>query len=179
VLVEGNDFYSSPRLNPDRSRLTWLTWNHPNMPWDGTELWVARITAEGALESVHRVAGGNDESICQPEWSPDGHLDFVSDRSGWWNIYRHDGLAAEPVCPREAEFGQPQWVFGLSTYPFDGPDRIICTYSERGIGRLAWLTPSTGRLEPIDVPYTDINDCARRVGALCSSVARPANAPPS
>jgi hypothetical protein len=83
------------------------------------------------------------------------------------------------VCPREAEFGQPQWVFGLSTYPFDGPDRIICTYSERGIGRLAWLTPSTGRLEPIDVPYTDINDCARRVGALCSSVARPANAPPS
>jgi dipeptidyl aminopeptidase/acylaminoacyl peptidase len=158
VLVEGNDFYSSPRLSPDRSRLAWLTWNHPNMPWDGTELWVAQITADGALESARQVAGGADESICQPKWSPDGHLYFVSDRSGWWNIYRHDGVSAQPVCPREAEFGQPQWSFGLSTYAFELPDRIICTYSERGIGRLAWLTPSTGRLEPIDLPYTDIED---------------------
>jgi dipeptidyl aminopeptidase/acylaminoacyl peptidase len=158
VLVEGNDFYSTPRLSPDRSRLAWLTWNHPNMPWDGTELWVAQITAEGTLGSVRRVAGGADESICQPEWSPDGHLYFVSDRSGWWNIYRHDGISAQPVCAREAEFGQPQWIFGLSTYAFETPDRIICTYSERGVGRLAWLTSSTGRLEPIDVPYTDIED---------------------
>jgi dipeptidyl aminopeptidase/acylaminoacyl peptidase len=158
VLVKGNDFYSNPRLSPDRSCLAWLTWNHPNMPWDGTELWVARIAAEGTLGSVHRVAGGDDESICQPEWSPDDHLYFVSDRSGWWNIYRQVGAAAVPVCPREAEFGRPQWTFGLSAYAFGGPDRIICTYSEHGIGRLAWLTPSTGQLEPIDLAYTEIYD---------------------
>ena len=128
------------------------------MPWDGTELWTAEITSEGALGSAQRIAGGVDESICQPQWSPDGQLYFVSDRSGWWNIYRHNGRAVEPVCQREAEFGRPQWIFGLSTYAFESPDRIICAYSEQGIGRLAWLTPSNGRLEPIDVQYTDIYD---------------------
>jgi dipeptidyl aminopeptidase/acylaminoacyl peptidase len=158
VLIEGNDFYSCPRLAPDGSRLAWLTWNHPNMPWDGTELWTAEITSEGALGSPQRIAGGVDESICQPQWSPDGQLYFVSDRSGWWNIYRHDGRAVRPVCPREAEFGRPQWVFGLSTFAFESSDRIICAYSERGIGRLAWLTPTDGQLEPIDVPYSDIHD---------------------
>ncbi len=158
VLVAGNDFYSNPRLSADGSRLAWLTWNHPNMPWDGTELWVAQLTASGELRSPQLVAGGIDESICQPEWSPDGVLHFVSDRSGWWNIYRHSGSAVEPVCAREAEFGRPQWVFGLCTYAFESRDRIICAYSERGIGRLASLTPSNGSLEPIDVPYTDIAD---------------------
>jgi dipeptidyl aminopeptidase/acylaminoacyl peptidase len=166
VLTEGNDFYSCPRLDPDGSRLAWLTWNHPNMPWDGTELWIAEITSEGTLGSPQRIAGGVDESICQPQWSPDGQLYFVSDRSGWWNIYRHDGRAVEPVCHREAEFGRPQWGFGLSTYAFESPDHIICAYSERGIGRLAWLTPSNSRLEPIDVPYTDIYDLQAAQGRV-------------
>ena len=88
VLVSGNDFYSSPRLSPDGSRLAWLTWNHPNMPWDGTELWVGEMTTSGILRQVQKVAGYVDESIFQPEWSPDGVLHFVSDRTGWWNLYR-------------------------------------------------------------------------------------------
>ena len=88
VLASGNDFYSSPRLSPDGRRLAWLTWNHPNMPWDGTELFVCDLDAEGLPENVERVAGGPDESIFQPEWSPDGTLHFVSDRTGWWNLYR-------------------------------------------------------------------------------------------
>src|SRR2546421_7728001 len=119
VLVSGNDFYSSPRLSPDGSRLAWLTWNHPNMPWDGTELRVARLAADGSLVRTERVAGGVDESIFQPEWSPDGVLYFISERSGWWNIYRQtrDG-GIESVHTREAEFGAPQWVFGMSTYAF-------------------------------------------------------------
>jgi dipeptidyl aminopeptidase/acylaminoacyl peptidase len=166
VLVEGNDFYSSPRLSPDGSLLAWLTWNHPNMPWDGTELWAAQVTNRGELESVQRVAGGADESICQPEWSPDGHLYFVSDRSGWWNIYRYDGVAAQAVCCRKAEFGRPQWNFGLSSYAFESSERIICTYSERGTWRLAWLRPSTGRLELIDMPYTDILDVRASPGRV-------------
>jgi dipeptidyl aminopeptidase/acylaminoacyl peptidase len=158
VLIAGNDFYSNPRLSADGSRLAWLTWNHPNMPWDGTELWVSQITQKGELVSPRLIAGGVDESICQPEWSPDRQLYFISDRSGWWNLYRYDGGSPEAICPREAEFGRPQWVFGLSTYAFESPDRIICAYSERGIGRLAWLTPSSGKLEPVDLPYTEIAD---------------------
>ena len=158
ILVAGNDFYSSPRLSPDGSRLAWLTWNHPNMPWDGTELWVAELAPNGDLRSRLLIAGGVDESICQPEWSPDGQLFFISDLSGWWNFYRHHNGQVSPVCPREAEFGRPQWVFGLSSYAFESRDSIVCAYSERGIGRIARLTPSNGRLESLDVPYTDIAD---------------------
>ena len=88
VLVSGNDFYSSPRLSPDGSHLAWLTWNHPNMPWDASELWVGELKADGSLGNTERMAGGSDESILQPEWSPDGFLHFVSDRTDWWNLYR-------------------------------------------------------------------------------------------
>jgi hypothetical protein len=88
VLVSGSDFYSSPRLSPDNSQLAWLSWNHPNMPWDGTQLWVAQINADGSLGEAECIAGGVNESVFQPEWSPDGVLYFVSDRTGWWNLYR-------------------------------------------------------------------------------------------
>jgi dipeptidyl aminopeptidase/acylaminoacyl peptidase len=152
VLASGNDFYSSPRLSPDGRRLAWLTWNHPNMPWDGTELIVCDL--DGAPENVERVAGGQDESIFQPEFSPDGTLHFVSDRTGWWNLYREG--RAEPLCEREAEFGLPQWVFGMSTYAFISPGRIVCSYTERGSSHLAILDTETGELDPIETPYTSI-----------------------
>src|SRR5918912_905771 len=110
VIAEGNDFYSTPRLSPDGARLAWLTWNHPNMPWDGCELWVSELNADGTLGESRRVAGGADESIFQPEWSPDGVLHFVSDRTGWWNLYRErDGI--EALTAEEAELGHPQWLF--------------------------------------------------------------------
>ncbi len=156
VLVSGNDFYSSPRLSPDGSRLAWLTWNHPNMPWDGTELWVAGVNADGSLGQAERVAGGLDESIFQPEWSPDGVLHFVSDRTGWWNLYRWRERQTEPLCPMEAEFGRPAWLFGGSTYAFESAERIVCAYIERGVSRLASLDTRTLELEPIETPYTDI-----------------------
>src|SRR5215216_3111848 len=88
VLVSGNDFYSSPRLSPDGNRLAWLTWNHPNMPWDGTELWVADVLKDGTLQNANLVTGSATESIFQPEWSPEGVLHFVAEYSGWWNLYR-------------------------------------------------------------------------------------------
>jgi len=156
VLVSGNDFYSSPRLSPDGSRLAWLTWNHPNMPWDGTELWVGDLKEDGSLGSLKRVAGGIDESIFQPEWSPDGTLYFVSDRTSWWNIYRWQDGHIEPLCEMEAEFGRPQWVFGMSTYAFKSASCIICAYTEQGTWRLASIDTETGKLEPIKIPYTDI-----------------------
>jgi dipeptidyl aminopeptidase/acylaminoacyl peptidase len=158
VLVSGNDFYSSLRISPDGSRLAWLTWNHPHMPWDESELWVADFGTDGALTNARRVAGGHDESIFQPEWSPAGELFFVSDRSGWWNIYREsfDG-AITLVHGRSAEFGTPQWVFGMSTYAFASPTTILCTFAERGIWRLGLIDTNSGELDPIDTPYSDIS----------------------
>ena len=154
VLVSGNDFYSSPRLSPDGSRLAWLTWNHPNMPWDGTELWVGELVADGSLGQSERVAGGEDESIFQPEWSPDGVLHFVSDQTGWWNLYRWRDGRVEPFIKVEAEFGLPQWVFGMSTYAFESTSRILCAYTQQGTWRLASLNTTTGELEPIEIPYS-------------------------
>ncbi len=160
VLVSGNDFYSSPRLSPDGSRLAWLTWNHPNMPWDGSELWIGKFGDDGLLATSERIAGGNDESISQPEWSPDGQLYFVSDRTGWWNLYRANleepAAAAEQLSAMEAEFAMPQWVFGMSTYVFNSAERIVCSYIQNGISHLALIDTRRKKLEPVETPYTDL-----------------------
>ena len=157
TLVEGNDFYSSPRLSPDGKRLAFLTWNHPNMPWDGCELWVAELEGDGSLGGMTLVSGGPDESIVQPEWGPDGVLHFVSDRGGWWNLYRWRAGAVEEVCPMEAEFGGPSWVFGLTYYGFEGPRSIVAVYSKDGFRHLARIDTETGTLEEIETPYTDLS----------------------
>jgi len=174
VLVSGNDFYSSPKISPDRSQLAWLTWNHPNMPWDGCELWTGRLDEHGSLQEKVKVAGGVDESIFQPEWSPDGVLYFVSDRNGWWNLCRQsrDG-GAENVYEMNAEFGMPQWGFGMSIYSFESAERIVCAYVERGIFRLAFLNTRTRELEPIEAPYTDIRYVRASAGMAVMRVASP------
>ncbi|OGO47348.1 MAG: peptidase, partial [Chloroflexi bacterium RBG_16_63_12] len=166
VIISGNNFYSSPRLGPDGSRLAWLTWNHPNMPWDGTELWAGEVNADGSLGHAERVAGGPAESVFQPEWSPDGVLYFVSDRTGWWNLYRWQKGNIEPLCPMEAEFGEPQWNFGMSTYAFESPGRIICTYTQKGTYHLASLDTATLKLEEIPTPYTDVGSVRAAPGRV-------------
>ncbi len=162
VLVSGNDFYSTPRLSPDAVRLAWLTWNHPNMPWDGTELWVADVQPDGTLVNARQVAGGVDESIFQPTWSPNGVLYFVSDRTGWWNLYRWREDAApsqiEPVLLMEAEFGLPQWVFRMNTYAFVSAKAMICAYTKDGLWHLAHLDLETDALRPIETHYTSIRN---------------------
>jgi dipeptidyl aminopeptidase/acylaminoacyl peptidase len=143
VLASGADFYSTPRLSPDGSRLVWLSWNHPSMPWDGTELWVAHVGLDGALKAPRRIAGGPDESIYQPGWAPDGTLYYVSDRDGWWKIYRAAADRTGPTDPADrrvttgpgaatAEFGRPQWVFGTSTWACAGPSRLVVSYTRAG-----------------------------------------------
>jgi dipeptidyl aminopeptidase/acylaminoacyl peptidase len=165
VLVSGNDFYSSPRISPDGSRLAWLTWNHPNMPWDGTELWAGEFGDDGSLGDIKLIAGGVEESIFQPEWSPDGVLYFVSDRSGWWNLYRaKEDESIEALHEMQAEFGMPQWVFGMSMYAFESAERIICTDIEKGSSRLARLETRTGKFETIETPYTDITSLHATTG---------------
>jgi dipeptidyl aminopeptidase/acylaminoacyl peptidase len=157
VLTSGKDFYSSPRISPDGSRLCWLSWNHPNMPWDGCELWTAQIAADGTVTNQKLIAGGLAESIFQPEWSPAGVLYFVSDRSGWWNLYRAKDDAVECVCEMQAEFGAPQWIFGLSTYAFESENRIVCAFAEQGLWRLGTIDTVAKSLESIDAPYTEIS----------------------
>ncbi|MDH3603537.1 MAG: S9 family peptidase, partial [Candidatus Tectomicrobia bacterium] len=156
VLVSGNDFYDTPRISPDGTALAWLTWNHPNMPWDGTELWVAAIGDNGLLGEPEWVAGDIDESIIQPEWSPDGTLYFVSDRSGWANLYRWRQNKVEPVWEMEAEFAKTHWWGGVSAYGFESASSLVCSYVQQGVWHLARLHPDEYRLEPLDIPYSEM-----------------------
>ena len=156
VLDEGNDFYGYAVLSPDGNKLAWLTWNHPNMPWDGTELWTAEITENGKLQRREMVAGGDAESIFQPGWSPDGTLYFISDRSEWWNLYRWDGESVQHILDMDAEFGRPQWIFGMSNYGFMSPQTILGVYTRNGIWHLGMIDVENGKLTEIDNPYTGL-----------------------
>ena len=158
VLVEGADFYAAPRLSPDGRRLAWLSWNHPNMPWVGTELWVGDFAADGGIGARRKIAGGDNESIAQPQWSPDGVLYLISDRNGWWNLHRCDAAGdgiVRPVCPHAAEFCPAQWVFGQSSYAFLSAAQLVCGYGEGGGTRLARLDIDSGTLAPLDLPYCE------------------------
>ena len=157
TLIQGNDFYSSPRLSPDGKKLSYLTWNHPEMPWDGTELWIADLNSDGSIGNKDKIAGGREESIFQPEWSPDNVLYFVSDRSNWWNIYRFKENKIESLVTMKADFGLPQWVFGLSTYDFCSYDKIICTYTEKGKWFLGLLNVKEKKLSLIKTKYDTIS----------------------
>ncbi len=147
-IAEGHDFYSSPTISPDGKQIAYLTWNHPNMPWDGTELWLADLQ-EGELRNPKKVAGGATESIFQPGWSSEGVLHCVSDRTGWWNLYRLENEKLLPLHAMEAEFGLPAWVFGMSTYAFAGTQLVGC-FTQNGIWELAELLP----FKKIDLPWT-------------------------
>lgn len=178
VLVSGSDLFSSPRLSPDGKHLAWLTWSHPNMPWDRTELLVAEVKPDGSLGQVKHVADGPNESVFQPQWSPDGVLHFVSDQTGWWNLYRWKDGQVEPLCPRDAEFGRPQWVFGMSTYAFANPSQIVCAYGKNGTWRLAQLDTESRQLTDISTPYTEISDVratAQHVVFVGGSATEPAS----
>ncbi|MFL6660036.1 MAG: prolyl oligopeptidase family serine peptidase [Massilia sp.] len=158
VLAEGNDFFAAPRLSPDGRSLAWLSWNHPRMPWQGTELWCASVHDDGSLGTPQLVAGSSTEAICQPEWSPSGVLHFVSDRSGWWNLYRLVDGVVQSLCERAAEFATPHWTFGGAMYGFRDGDAIVCTYIEHGVSRLAQLSTDSGKLHLIPNPYQEIRE---------------------
>ncbi|MBC7946139.1 MAG: S9 family peptidase [Burkholderiales bacterium] len=176
ILVAGSDFYSSPRLSPDHRRLAWLSWHHPNMPWDGCELWVAEFDDNGNIGSPEHIAGGLSEAIVQPEWSPDGVLHFVSDRSGFWNLYRRLDENVESLCPMQADFAAAHWVFGLSTYAFLASQRLICAYTTRGSWRLATIDTPNQELTDIRLPYSEISFLRAHRGAAVFIAASPTEA---
>ena len=177
VLAEGADFYAAPRLSPDGSQLAFLTWDHADMPWDNARLWLAAIAPDGALEAPRQISGGNGEAVFQPAWSPDGVLHFVSDPTGWWNLYRWEGSAAVPLCSMAAEFGLPQWVFGMTTYGFDGSAGIVASYCEDGRWRLGRVDRSSGALAPIETPYCDFGGL-KIAGSMAYFVAGHTSGPP-
>lgn len=162
VLASGADFYSTPRLSPDGSRLAWLSWNHPSMPWDGTELWVADVEVDGTMGVPVRLAGGPDESIYQPGWSPDGALYYVSDRDGWWRLYRAvDGATDELVTGHSslatAECGRPQWVFGTASWAFAGPSQLVVSSVQAGRWSLGRLDVRSGDFTGLAKPLQPID----------------------
>ena len=152
VIASGRDFYSAPRISPDASRLSFVAWDLPWMPWDGCELHVAALQTDGSLTDVEHLAGKDGaESVWQPTWSPSGELVFASDRSGWWNLERiRDGERSQ-LYPAEAEFGYPAWTFGSSSYAFLADGRIVCGYDTGGFTRFAVLDPETGELSDLDL----------------------------
>jgi dipeptidyl aminopeptidase/acylaminoacyl peptidase len=157
TIRSGRDFFSTPRISPDGSGLCWLEWDLPWMPWDGSELCVAELSADATLQNVRQVAGrAGEESIFQPAWSPAGDLHFVSDRTGWWNLYRERDGEVQALHPAEAEFGWPQWQFGMSTYGFLADGRIACIWERDGVQHVALLDPESGELIDLDVPQTAI-----------------------
>jgi len=158
VIASGRDFYSDPRIAPDGASVCWLSWDLPWMPWDGCELHEAALAPDGSLGEPRTVAGRDgEESIWQPSWSPAGELYWVSDRSGWWNLERERAGIRETVCPRDAEFGWPHWIFGGSSYAFLGDGRIACHYGSGGVQHTALLDPSTGELVDLDIPHTAVS----------------------
>jgi dipeptidyl aminopeptidase/acylaminoacyl peptidase len=156
VVAGGRDFYSFPRPNPCGSRLAFTCWDQPQLPWDGTELWLAEIASDGSLTDVHQAAGGRDESLFQPEWSPDGQLYVMSDRTGWWNLYRVQDGELEPVYAVEAECGEPQWEFGYATYAFLDARHVVVLCRERGEDKLLLVDVDTGRAEQLPSEATSI-----------------------
>ncbi len=156
VLVTGADFYSNPRLNSAGDKLSYLCWNHPQMPWDGTTCYCADLNAAGDIINTQLVAGGNNESIFQPQWSSNDELFFVSDRNNWWNIYRHTERGAEIICDISAEFATPQWVFGMSTYGFLNEQEIFCCFSQHGQWNLGLIDIKKKSLEKIPNRFKDI-----------------------
>jgi dipeptidyl aminopeptidase/acylaminoacyl peptidase len=176
VLASGADFYAAPRLSPDGDWLAWLEWRHPNMPWDGTELWVGQLADDGTIADKRKVAGGAAESVFQPEWSPDGVLYFVSDRSGWWNLYRERNGHSEAIHPREAEFGSAQWTFRMSRYAFMDKE-LICSFSHDGAASLLRIDLDTLAAAPIATEFTEISSVRAAAGHLYFRGASPTRFP--
>lgn len=157
LLHRGEDFYSNPRLSCDHSKLCWISWNHPDMPWDNTYLWQASINDNGRLDHPQKVAGNGTESILQPRWSEDDELFFISDRNDWWNIYRIQNGAIKPVLQADNDFAQPPWVFGLSSYAFLSCDQLICCYTVDAEWKLCLVDTTNGQQTNLDSPFSVIS----------------------
>ncbi len=163
TLKSGADFYAYPRISPDNQQLCWIEWQHPNMPWDSTQLWCAQLTVDG-LSDLALIAGGdNNQAIFQPSWSPDNQLHYVSDKNNWWNIYTANG---EPVLSKDAEFATPLWQFGMSTYDFIDANTIGCLWTDQGLWHSGFIDIATGQLSNTESQYSSLAAACCHQGRL-------------
>lgn len=180
TIAGGRDFYSSPRISPDGTRLSFLAWNLPWMPWDGCELVVAELASDGSLTGTTHVGGvDGEESIWQPDWSPAGELVFASDRSGWWNLEGIRDGVRRVLHQAEAEFGYPAWTFGGRSFSFLEDGRIVCAYDRDGRTFFAVLDPESGELSDLDLEYDALRglSCVSAEGSSVLVVAGSATIP--
>ena len=159
-LCEGADFYAYPRLDKHNEQLCWVSWDHPDLPWDNTQLWLTELDTNGNPGAPRLLAGSGHESIVQPCWSPDNQLCFISDRDNWWNLYRWDPGSDQisALLPMKAEFATPLWVLGMSNYGFCDNGTLVCSYTKQGSWQLATLPPGSQTLQPVSTDYTQISD---------------------
>lgn len=170
IVASGHDFFAAPRLSPDGKQLAFISWDHPNMPWDSTTLWLADVADAGWLLNVRAVAGGEGVSVMQPCFSPEGTLHYVSDASGWWRICRYDGDTATSLLDMNAEFAVPAWSFGQRTYGFLSSDRILAAYAKKGRWHLAVIDGASGQSKDIELPYTSISSLSIEDGEVVMRV---------
>ena len=181
VLVGGVDFVAAPRPSPDGTRLAWLEWDHPDMPWDAVRLRVADVLDDGTLGNVRTVAGGPGISVIQPAWSPSGVLHVVSDETEWWNLYAFDGpdgLAGPKrnLAPMDAELGDPAWVFGRTTYVFLPDGAILAVARSDGRDGFLRIEPD-GMVTHLETPFTEVGGLAAAGDTVVTIAAGPAEAP--
>lgn len=166
VIASGNDFYACPRLSPDETQISWLTWNHPNMPWDTSFLEMTNLSDGGSISQPTHIAGSNGVSIYQPQWGPDGMLYFVSDASGWWNLYVQKNDRPVPLAPMEAEFGHPMWGLGGSTYGFMPDGRLLATWSKDAVAGMGIVDPNGEGLTQVGIPFSSLGASYGNVAIL-------------
>jgi dipeptidyl aminopeptidase/acylaminoacyl peptidase len=180
ILVSGSDFYAFPAPSPDGTRLAWICWDHPRMPWDGTELRAAALNGAGPVSDKAQqqlIMGGEAESVLAPVWRDDRSLYVISDRSGWWNLYLADLLDfPRALCPREEEFAGPLWQLGVRPYAVLGDGRLAVVHGT-GETRLAVLDPDSGRLTDLDLPYqvfSGVSASGQTIATIAGGPAAPA-----
>jgi dipeptidyl aminopeptidase/acylaminoacyl peptidase len=178
VLYGDSDFVAYPRLSPDGKELAFISWNHPYMPWEATELKLARLDGTRITAAV-TVAGGPAESVIEPQWDTDGTLYFISDRGGYWNLYARRGATVHAVWPRAAEFANPLWQLGQANYVLLGEARAVLKFDERGLHRLALVDLEHGEARILDLPYVEYAHLVRVDAGHVAAVAGSTAAPPS
>ena len=163
TLSSGADFYAYPRISPDGQQLCWIQWQHPNMPWDCTQLWRGTLSPQGLTEAELVAGGDNNQAIFQPVWSPDNQLYYVTDKNNWWNIHRADGTA---VLSKEAEFATPLWQFGMSTYDFIDANTIGCLWTGEGQWHSGFIDITSGQLREAQSQYSSLEAACCHQGRL-------------
>lgn len=165
-LFTGCDFYSSPKVSPDGKKIAWLQWNHPNMPWDATELWMADILQDNSIQNKIQISCETPEAFYQPSWSEGNQLFVCSDRTGFWNIYKVTDNKLTNIFKKDADFGRPMWISGTRCFDFLSKNEIICCYCEKGI----WKTGIINIAEQSFIEIKNSLTCIYNISAQNNSV---------